>query len=160
GDADDLAAGIQERSPGVAGIDGRIGLDGLVNESALSLQRADRADDAAGHGSAEAEWIADGIDLLPDYEVLGISDLGLGHGLGWDLNHGQIVNRVSADDLRPVFLLIARGDFKLTGAFDNVEIRQDVPFAVNHKTRSHTLLGHGAVKEIKRDRGGGNVHDR
>ena len=64
-DADHLAARVQQRPAGVAGIDGRVGLDGVFDRRAIRVaNRADGADNAAGHGPAQAEWIADGVDLL------------------------------------------------------------------------------------------------
>ena len=64
-DADDLAARVKQRPTGVAGVDSRIGLDGIFNGRAVSVfNGTDGTDDAAGHGAAEAEGIADGVDLL------------------------------------------------------------------------------------------------
>ncbi len=67
-DADHLPPGIQQRSAGVAGVDGGVGLDRLVDEGAVRrLHRADGADNAARHRSGEdAKRIADGKDLLAD----------------------------------------------------------------------------------------------
>src|SRR5262249_35054459 len=98
-DSDLLRTRVQQRAAGIAGIDGRIGLDSFVNEAARSTDRADGADDAARHGAAQAKWVADGKHLLPDHQVLGVTDLNLRHALGWNLDYCQIVHRIGAHDL-------------------------------------------------------------
>ena len=96
-DADDLAVGVEQRAAGVAGIDGGVGLDGLVDVGSVGLLHlADGADDAARHGSVEdAEGIADGQHLLPDLEG-GAAAQGYGLQVGrLDLDDGKVVRLVA-----------------------------------------------------------------
>ena len=61
-DADDFAAGAEQRA---AGVDGRVGLDGVLDGRAISIANGtDGADDAPRHGAGKAEGIADGVDFL------------------------------------------------------------------------------------------------
>ena len=69
-DADHLAVRVQQRAAGVARIDGRVGLDSILDGRAFrGSNRADGADDAAGHRAVEAEGIADGVDLLAHGQI-------------------------------------------------------------------------------------------
>src|SRR5882762_5608674 len=64
-DANDFTMRIDERSAGIAAVDGGVGLDGFVNESGLAGLHgaAERADYAGGERGLEAEGIADGENL-------------------------------------------------------------------------------------------------
>ena len=68
--ADHVAVRVQKRTAGVAVVDGRVGLDGLVDLEAV--RRLDpplqRADDAGGDRPLEPEGIADGDDGVPDLD--------------------------------------------------------------------------------------------
>src|SRR5208282_3954360 len=61
-DPDQLAAGIYQRSAGVAGVDRSIGLDelaGLAAIAGIGIRTIQRADDAAGYGELESVGIAE-----------------------------------------------------------------------------------------------------
>ncbi len=114
-DADHLAVRVEQGAAGVAGINGSVGLDGLVDVGSVRLLHlADGADDAAGHGSVEdAEGIADGEHLLADLEAGAAAQ---GYGLqvrGLDLNDRKIVRFVGADDGGRIVLLVFEDDFQL-----------------------------------------------
>src|SRR5262249_30149596 len=66
-DSHDLAAGIDERTAGVARIERRIRLDHAVNQTPrLRAHRSpERAHDARRYSRRESEWIADRDDDLP-----------------------------------------------------------------------------------------------
>ena len=61
-DADDLAAGVDQRAARVAGVERGVGLDHVVDQAAgaRAERAAERADDAGGHRALEAERVADG----------------------------------------------------------------------------------------------------
>ena len=69
-DADDFAAGVDERAAGVAGVEGGVGLDDVVDEPAGGAAEgsAHGADDAGGDGGLEAVGIADGDHELADLQ--------------------------------------------------------------------------------------------
>ena len=94
-DADDVAVDIAERAAGVAGVDGRVGLDepeeegaGLIRRAAGGLlgRPAEGADDAGADGrpAGEGERVTDG-----DQPITG----GKGTGLA-ELRDGEIVARI------------------------------------------------------------------
>ena len=76
-DADEAALGIHERAAGIALVDGGIGLDeilvaGVVIGVFIILHgqaAAERADDAARDGLAEAEGVAEGEDDIADLKL-------------------------------------------------------------------------------------------
>src|SRR5438034_1176071 len=65
-DADDFAVRIDQRAAGIAAVDGRIRLNGFVNESGLAgLHRAPkRADNAGRERGLETERVAERKDFL------------------------------------------------------------------------------------------------
>src|SRR5262249_26846093 len=77
-DADELAAGIDERAAGIAGVDGGVGLDEVgiaAGRSDFGVAAAGGADDAERHGFVKAERIADGHGDVADAELAGIAEL-------------------------------------------------------------------------------------
>ena len=93
-DADHLPARIQQRSTGVARVDGRIGLDDLGVAKAsvldhLGRQRAPQCtDDTDGHRSFQSEGIADGDDSLSHLECARIAQFQGHQSFGRDV-HGD-----------------------------------------------------------------------
>src|SRR5216683_3538830 len=131
--ADHLAARVQQRTAGVAGVDSGVSLDGFIDKSALSPHRANGTDDATCHGAAETKRIPDGKDLLADNKIFGIADLGLRNRLAGNLYHRQIMRRVHSNDLGFVLLLVAGGHLYLARTFYDVIVGENVAFSVNHK---------------------------
>src|SRR5947209_7646417 len=73
GDADHLALQVAQRSPGVAGVDRRVGLDHAAHRAAPRLPVAVHgADDTGGHAVVEAEGIADGDHFIADFHRAGV----------------------------------------------------------------------------------------
>jgi hypothetical protein len=149
-DADDLAVPVEQRASGVAGVDGGVGLDGFVDDQAVGLLHlADGTDDAAGEGSGEAEGIADGVDLLADLQIGGVAErhrLQIG---SFDLDDGQIVRLVGADDGGLVFLAVVQRDFDLAGVSDDVIVGEDVSFFIDDETGALAFL-RGRVRRRSR----------
>src|SRR3954467_9564754 len=75
-DADDLAGAVEQRAAGVAGVDGRVGLDDVVDRVAVG--RADLAlqggHDAGGQRAVEPEGIADRERRVADLDVVGVAE--------------------------------------------------------------------------------------
>src|SRR5260370_42285492 len=73
--ANDFAAGIDEWAAGIAAVDGRVGLNRLVNESGLTGLRgaANGADHAGGQSALKSERIADSENFLADLQHGGIT---------------------------------------------------------------------------------------
>jgi hypothetical protein len=114
-DADDLAVRVDQRPARVAGVDGRVGLDGVDDRGlARLLAAAERrlllvalqsdgpvegADDAGTHRAVEPERAADGEDGVADVQVVGVAERGGGEAADpVGLDDGQVGGRVTADD--------------------------------------------------------------
>jgi len=80
--------------------------------------------------------------------------------LGWgvDLDHGDVVRGVRADDLRPVGRAVEERDADGVGVLDDVEVGQDMPLLVEDEARARA--GGGLVaEEALALRLGGDVDD-
>src|SRR5262245_28625107 len=79
-DADDLAARVDERPAGVPRVQGRVGLNNVVDQAARPRTQAasQRADHARGHRVLEAVWVPDGDRELADANLIRIAE-GDGH---------------------------------------------------------------------------------
>ena len=106
-DAHEPAFHVDERAAGVARIDGRVGLDEIFIHAAIG-HAVLRADDAFGHGLADAERIADGQHHVADADFLAVGE---GHGgqvICLDLHDGYICFWVGADNLAGEFAPVGR----------------------------------------------------
>ncbi len=101
-DADHLAARIHQRSAGVAGVDGGIGLDEFARLIAIRFRvgPVQRADDAARHAELESIGIAEGQHHLARVQIPGVAPRNAGQIVPVDLDDGKIRQRVGADQLR------------------------------------------------------------
>ena len=131
-DADDLAAHVEQRSAGVARVDGRVGLEHV--DAALRRDRkrpAQRADDADGDGVVEVERVADRHHEVARLHLIGVAELDLlqrRRRLLQQLDEGAVGQRVAADDLGfelDVALVAEEGHFDLVGVLDDVVVGQD-----------------------------------
>src|SRR6266478_4050086 len=75
-DADHFTVRVDERAAGIAAIDGRIGLNGFVDEGGLAGLHgaAQGADDASGERGLEPERIADGENFLAHLQCGGVAE--------------------------------------------------------------------------------------
>src|SRR5207245_8151633 len=99
-DADDLAVGIEEGSTAVTRVDGRVGLDEVVQAAGADVDRAAEAGDDAGGNAVRvlAEGVADGDRELADLQVARITE-GCGRqSRGLDLDDREVRERVDAID--------------------------------------------------------------
>ena len=110
-DADDFAGHIDERAAGVAGIDGGIGLEEVLElAGSAGLDGAVLAgDDAGGDGFGEAERLADGDDPVADFDAVGVAHFDGGQrGVGLNLDDGDVGGLVDADDFGGTALVAFR----------------------------------------------------
>ena len=73
-DADQLAAIVDQRAAGVAGIDGRVGLDEVFIGFDAQVGTAGGADDSHGHGLADAKGVADCERVVANLNFRRIAD--------------------------------------------------------------------------------------
>ena len=96
-DAGQVAIGIHQRAAGVARVDRRVGLDEVFVAVEAQLVTPGGADDAHGHGLADAERVADGQRDITDADAFGAADGDRRQVLQVDLQHRKVGFRVAAD---------------------------------------------------------------
>ena len=92
-DADDFAVHVEQRAAGVAGIDGCVGLDEVLELAGdAGLDGAVfGGDNAGGDGLREGEGAADGFNPVADLGLIGVAQLDRGQRrVGVDLDDGEI----------------------------------------------------------------------
>ena len=126
-DADDLGAGVEEGAAGVAGVEGGVGLEDVVDEAAGAGGEgaAEGADDAGGDGVFEAEGIADGDGDLADVDFAGIAEGEVGEIREIDAEDGEVGVGVVADDFGAGFAEVGGLDADFVGAVDDVAVGHD-----------------------------------
>ena len=156
---------VEQRAARVAGVDRRVGLDRLADETVLlgalddPAQGADHAD---GEGLFQPKGVADGDHELADAHPIRVAQWHGGRQIAAriDVDHGQVVGRILADQLGLIVVTIGQGDQELVRALDDVEIGDNVTLAVIDKAGSTALLGNGLHKPVKGDAAVGNVDHR
>ena len=132
-DADDVTARVEQRTATVARIDGRVGLDEIVDGVAvieLDLA-AHRRDDAAGHGVRVGPQRApDGDRQLADLELARIPDWCDGQPRRFDLDDGEVGQGVVAVDLARELTAVLEADGQLVAAGDDVAVGKDPALGV------------------------------
>src|SRR5690606_10485600 len=112
------------------------GLDHVANGDAADAAdlAADGADDADGEGVIEAEGVADGHRLLADDELRALGGEADRHQrravAAIDAEHGDVLGRIDADDLRGQRAVVIEGDVKAAALGDDVKVGDDVALLV------------------------------
>ena len=76
-----------------------------------------------------------------------------------DQQQRQIVALVDTDDLSLVLVLVVERDFDPLCVVDDVVVGEDVALLIEDEAGALALLGNGAVEEVKRDGGRGDIDD-
>ena len=105
-DADQFAAIVDQRTTGIARVDGGVGLDEVFVVFDAEVRAAGGADDAHGDALADAERIADGQGVVADLDFRGVADGDGGQIAGVDLHDRKIALGVGSDDFGFVLALI------------------------------------------------------
>src|SRR6202049_1775734 len=145
-DAHDFALGIDQRAAGVARVDSRVGLDELARRTAVSgegVGTVQRADNAARHGKAESQWIAECEHGLARMQLGGISQRHAGQVASFNLDDGKIRERIRADELRRQDSTISHGDPNVHCPVDHVVVSHDVAIGRNNDAAAQTVLNLG-----------------
>ena len=116
----------------VAGIDRGVGLDEILVALDVEPGAPERADDARGHGLAEAERIADGDHEIADLEILRIAERQRGEVLGFDLHQGHVGAGVAADQLRLEGAAVLERHHDLLPVLDHVVVGEHVALGGVH----------------------------
>ena len=126
-DADDLAVHIEQRTAGVALIDGGVGLDQRHGVAVGADAAVDGGDDTVGHGAAQGvhQRVADGDDAVAHAQLAAVAEFGGVQPLGLDLQHGKVHLRILADELCRGLRAVGQDDRRLIGAGDKVLVGED-----------------------------------
>ena len=114
--------------PLLPGLIGRVGLDQAAQPEALgNLDVAsDGTDDAAGDGIRVAVGVADGDDRFADHQIVAAAEFDKRQlAAGVDLQHGQILARIGADDPGLELPAVAEDRLDALDALDDVGIGHD-----------------------------------
>ena len=142
-DADDLATSVDERASGVALVDGRVGLNvlaGLARVIVIRIRTIERADDAARHGEAETERVAEGENGLAGAKLGRIAEGNVREIGAFDLDHREIGERIGANHLRLEDAPVAERDLDVGGAFDDVVVGDDVAIGRDDHSAADAVL--------------------
>src|ERR1019366_484773 len=141
-DPDQLPARIHQRAARVALVDGRVGLQEVL-EAAIAQTRgaALGADDARGYGFADAQRIANRQANVTHAHLIGVAGLQNRQVAGANLQPRQIAGRVRPPPLRGI--RTARADeihLDLVRAIDDVMVGEDVPVGAHDHARAQRFL--------------------
>ena len=139
-DADQPAGGVDQRAARIAGVDGGVGLNEVVDR--LGSPADDRADDALRHRLADAERIADREHDVADRDVVDVGELDGLQAVGVDLEEREVGRGVGAHDLRDVQCAVRPRHGKLRRLLDHVVVGDDVSVAIDHDAGPQSLLDH------------------
>ena len=149
-DADHPAAAVDKRSAAVAGIQGRVGLNDVVDQVAgdAAQRAADRADDAGRHGRFKAERTADGHHELADAQLGGIAQLRKRQRRAFRLHDGQVGPGIVADHAAGQFLAVDQVDAHPLVVLHDVMIGEQEAVRRKQNARTGTLLPARPTAEI------------
>ena len=125
-DAFEVAVDVDQRAARIAGVDGGVGLDEVLEGVDAQLVAPQRRDDAAGDGLADAEGVADGQHLVAHLQGVGVAQHDHGQLVELDLEHRQVGVGVGADHLAARVAAVVERDVDLVGAFHHVVVGEDV----------------------------------
>ena len=137
-----MAAHVDQRAPGVARIDRRVGLDEEAVVGDPHLGAGERGHDALGDRLANAERIADGKHKVTDFQFVGIGERHRRKLLAFGLQpqNRQIRPFVLEHQLRVELPPIRQRDADLVGIPDHVVVGDHHPVAGDDHARPERLL--------------------
>ncbi|MNV01074.1 hypothetical protein D3C71_912620 [compost metagenome] len=133
-DADHLALHVEERTAGIALVDGRIRLDEIVIGAGIDITPA-RGNNTDRQRSAKPEGIADGHHPVADAHAARITELdGLQRRFRLHLQDGKIGFRIGANQRRLELRTVRENHLDGVGTLDDVVVGDDVTGRVDHET--------------------------
>ena len=143
-DADHRAARVEQRAAGVAVVDRGVGLDHVVDR--VAVRRLDcaleGADDARRDGAVEAERVADRDDRVADLRPGRSRRAGAASaraGRASTLSTARSVDGSLPTSVAFERVVVREADLDRGRALDDVVVRDDVPFLVEHEARAERL---------------------
>ena len=125
----------------IARVDGRVGLDEILEGVDAQLRAPQRRDDAHRHRLAHAERIADGQHHIPHGNVVVAGKADGRQPLAIHLQHGQIGVGVAADQACLQPLAAGQNHFDLRAVAQHVMVGEDVTVTAGNHARPHVVVG-------------------
>src|SRR5262245_56626387 len=137
-DADDFAAGVNQRPAAIAGIQGGIGLDDIVHQTPrVGSQRPAQGTDYASRNRAlTSVRIPDGDRKVPYADFLRVSKESGHRTRRIDSNHSEVRIRVVANELCVKSVAIKQGDNDLAGIVNDVAVSKNESVGSKDKSRT------------------------
>ena len=144
-DADDLTVHVEQRTAGIALVDGSVSLDVIVVGTAVDVAVAGR-DNARRHRAAQPERIADRHHPLADTHLFAVAEFyRLQRLVRLHAQHGDIDLGVLADDFGLQLLAIGEDDRDVVGVADDMIVGDHNAGGIDHEARTQrgraALLG-------------------
>jgi len=147
-DADQLAAQIDQRTAGVAGIDRGIGLNEIFIAFDVETRAAERADDPRSHRLTEPEWIADRHHVVAHPQCIRIAQCQGLQVLALDFQQSDVGGRIASYQLALQPAPVLERDRDLLRVLDHVMIGEHVAAAcVDDDTRARRDLRPGLLRQ-------------
>ena len=148
-DAHQFTAIVDQGAAGVAGVDGRVGLDEVFVGFDAQVGAPGGADNSHGHGFADAEGIADRQSVVADLDLGRVADHDGRQTGSVDLEDGNIRLGIATDDAGFELAFVGERDLDVRGFVDDMIVGENVALGADDHTRAQTLLalfaGHAAV---------------
>ena len=157
------AVEVEQCAAGVAGVDGAVGLDEVHGRAGGEGDGAVKCADNAGRERERqfAERVADGDDSIANVQCIGVAQNDRGQIRRVDLQNGDVVALVVADERRVIARAVIGRDRDGVGAFNHVIVGEDVA-VLRQDEAGAGRGGCGLVAEVVRGDGGrdadGGVH--
>ena len=149
-DADQRAIQGHERAARVAGVDRGIGLDERQVRADLRRRSRERRDDAAGHGLADAERVADREHEVADLERVGIAHRQRRQVVRLDVEDREVGRLVRAHHPGLELAPVGQHDHDLVGILDHVVVGHDQAVGARRSPRSPASSPAGAAARAGR----------
>ena len=173
-DADQVAAGINQRAAGVAPVNRRIGLDKVLEGGDAQVAAAGGTDDAHGHGLAHTQRVADGQYHIAHLHRAVAVQFHFGQRFQGDMQERQVGFRVCAHYPGGGITAITQGHQNFIRIADDVITGQHIAAVVDDYPGAQAAQGaftagllHKAVEQrvfshvlVGDDLGGVDVHHR
>ncbi len=135
-DADEVAAAVDQRATGVAGIHRGVGLDEVLEAIDAEVVAAERADDAVRHRAAEVERTADREHGVADLHVLELAEGHRRKVLAVGLEHREVGFRIAAAHGGAHAPPVGEHELYVVGVLDHVIVGEHVAFAADDHSRA------------------------
>ena len=153
-DANEMPVHRDQRTAGIARIDGGVGLDEELIIRRADMRARQRRDDTGCDGLADTEGIADGEHQIAHFEQVRIPEGEIGQLLlaGIDAQHGQIGALIGEHQFGLEFAPVGQRHRELLPVLHDMEVGDDEAIRIDDHTGSerllHTLARHAEAAPV------------